>query len=132
MFRRVFSQFRTNVQEKQGLLIPLLQYCTTSNKLRTRWQKEPPIEWKHAKPMTEIPSPPKQMFIGHLRLIMKNIKSLHTLHDTLRKKYGNIVLLKVPGRYIVCIYDPDDSRLLYINDGKTPSNPGFEPIAIYR
>ena len=82
--------------------------------------------------MTEIPSPPKQMFIGHLRLIMKNIKSLHTLHDTLRKKYGNIVLLKVPGRYIVCIYDPDDSRLLYINDGKTPSNPGFEPIATYR
>ena len=116
----------------QGVLYLITRNYITSNHLLQQAQTQKLSEWQNAKPMSEIPSPPKQPLIGHLSLMTKNAKSLHIFHDELRKKYGNIVLLSVPGRDLVCIYGPEEARVLFSNDGKNPLQGGFEPITFYR
>ena len=90
------------------------------------------LTWEQARPLSEIPSPPRQFLFGHANLLAKNVKRIHKFHGELRKGYGNIVLLSVPGQTIVLIYNPDDSRILLNNDGRTPSIAGFEIFVFYR
>ena len=89
-------------------------------------------EWQSAKPLSQIPSPPKQLIFGHAKLLAKNMKNAHKFYGELRQKHGNIVLLRVPGRNLIIIFDPDHSRALYGNDGRTPHMAGFEPLEFYR
>ena len=119
-------------QKKQGLALLLSKNFSESNRCRGLCQAETLTAWESAKPLSEIPSPPKQMFFGHANLLSKNMKTMHKFHEELHKKYGNIVLLKVPGRNIICIYDPEDARVVYGNDGRTPDLAGFEAFEFYR
>ena len=90
------------------------------------------MTWVQAKPLSEIPSPPKQFLIGHAKILAKNAKRIHRFHEELHREYGNIVLLSVPGQNMVCIYDPEDSRILLSNDGRTPTIGGFDSFVFYR
>ena len=116
----------------QKLIYSLKRNYETSRHFLQQAGTQETSAWKNAKPMSEIPSPPRQPLIGHLSLQAKNAQSLHKFHDQLRKEYGNIVLLSLPGLDMVCIYGPEEGQLVYANDGKTPILPGFEPIEFYR
>ena len=128
--------FRTYIsaKKKERLVYLLARNISNSNKFSGLRQVEAETltGWQSAKPLSEIPSPPKQMFFGHANLLTKNWTTAHKLYEELRQKYGNIVLLRVPGRNMILIFDPDDSRALYGNDGRTPHMAGFEPLEFYR
>ena len=115
-----------------GALLLLAQYYSARNVPHKKPQTKPLSAYQNAKPMSEIPSPPKQMIIGHLGLIAQNAKSLHIFHDELRKKYGNIVLLSIPGCDMVYVYDPELTRTLFSKEGKSPHSPPLEMIEWYR
>ena len=119
-------------QKKPGLALLRSRRFSESNKCSAIGQAETMTAWESAKPFSEIPSPPKQMFFGHANLLSKNMKTIHKFHEELHRKYGNIVLLSVPGRNIVCIYDPEDARIVYGNDGRIPEMAGFEAFEFYR
>ena len=109
------------------------KYCNANKCLQQQQQMEHLTAWEQAKPMSEIPSPPKQWLLGHAILMRKHNTTLNTFHNKLRNEYGNIVLLQAPARpNTVCIYDPIDSSVMYGNDGKTPINAFFEPMEFYR
>ena len=84
------------------------------------------------KSIDDIPSPPGQPLLGHMGLMFKNVKSQHKFHEELRKQYGNIVLLSIPGTKVVCIYGPEEGKTMYANEGKYPVIGGFEVSEFFR
>ena len=84
------------------------------------------------KTLDDIPSPPAQPFIGHLGLMFKNIRSQHKFHEELRKQYGNIVVLSIPGTKLVAVYGPEEGKAMYANEGKYPVIGGFEVSEFFR
>ena len=89
-------------------------------------------EIKDARPHDEIPSPPKQMFLGHINLLAKNMKIPHIFHEEMRKKYGNIVRFSIPGDRLVFVYGPEQGREMYSSEGKYPMIGGFENHEFFR
>ena len=89
-------------------------------------------EIKDARPHDEIPSPPKQMFLGHINLLAKNMKIPHIFHEEMRKKYGNIVRFTIPGDRLVFVYGPEQGREMYSSEGKYPMIGGFENHEFFR
>ena len=89
-------------------------------------------EIKDARPHDEIPSPPKQMFLGHINLLAKNMKIPHIFHEEMRKKYGDIVRFSIPGDRLVFVYGPEQGREMYSSEGKYPMIGGFENHEFFR
>ena len=106
-------------------------YNTTSF-LHQQAHAKQPIEWQNAKPMHEMPSPPKQLVVGHLNLLTKHLKSQHKFHRELQQKYGNIVKLKVLGTNIVTLYGPEEGSAMYATEGKYPFIGSFENFEFFR
>ena len=89
-------------------------------------------EIKDARPHDEIPSPPKQMFLGHINLLAKNMKIPHIFHEEMRKKYGDIVRFSIPGDRLVFVYGPEQGKEMYSSEGKYPMIGGFENHEFFR
>lgn len=87
-------------------------------------------------PYSSIPSPPKYPILGHIPLLAKNLKTLHKLHTSLQKEYGDIVKLCIPGMAgkadQVWCYNPEDGRTIFDNDGRMPESPFIESLVYYR
>lgn len=98
--------------------------------LQTLEQKN--VSWENAKPVSEIPSPPKLPLIGHANLMLKNKNQMHVLHDELRQKYGNIVKFSMIGRDVIYIYGPEETRVLYANEGPNPVALGMKQMEFHR
>ena len=113
-------------------LKPVLRNLVTSHTLAQQDQVQQPTAWESAKPMHEIPSPPKQPIIGHLTLVSKHIKCQHKLHSEMHKKYGNIVRYSILGEQMVALYGPEEISTMYANDGKYPVIGGFENFEFLR
>ena len=90
------------------------------------------LENQAVKSLDDIPSPPAQPFIGHLGLMFKHIRSQHKFHEELRKQYGNIVVLSIPGTKLVAVYGPEEGKAMYANEGKYPVIGGFEVSEFFR
>ena len=90
------------------------------------------LETQDVKSIDEIPSPPKQLLLGHLGLISKNAKCQHKFHEDLRKQYGNIISLSIPGMKMVAVYGPEEGKSMYANEGKYPIIGGFEVSEFFR
>lgn len=88
--------------------------------------------WENAKSLQEIPSPPKSLFLGNMRDVMKNMRRQHKFHEEMRKKYGNIVYFSGLGENVVCLYGPEHISTMYANDGKYPVLGGFENFEFLR
>ena len=106
--------------------------CMTGSALPQQAQENTCLEWQNAKPMHEIPSPPKLPIIGHLNLFIKHAKTQHKFQDEIRKKYGNLVRYRVPGLNIVGLYSPEGGSAMYANDGKYPLIASFDNIEFFR
>ena len=90
------------------------------------------LENQAVKSLDDIPSPPAQPFIGHLGLMFEHIRSQHKFHEELRKQYGNIVVLSIPGTKLVAVYGPEEGKAMYANEGKYPVIGGFEVSEFFR
>ena len=133
MLRNTLSLGPQRPCKSQSILFFFTRKYFKANKYRQQQATANLTAWEKAKPMSKMPSPPKQWILGHAILMMKHNTTLDKFHDKLHKEYGNIVLLQSPGRpNTVCIYDPKDSSVMYGNDGKTPIIAFFEPLEFYR
>ena len=106
--------------------------CMTSSAWLQQAQENTCSEWKNAKPMEEIPSPPKLPIIGHMNIFTKHAKTQHKFQDEIRKRYGNIVRYRVPGSNIVALYSPEGGSAMYANEGKYPIMPPISHIEFFR
>ena len=80
-----------------------------------------------------MPSPPSLPILGHAHLVIKEQKTLHRLHTRLHEQYGDIVKLWLPGMgNFICVYNPEDSKILLSMDGPYPIQGAFEPMVYYR
>ena len=125
----------TSVQShiKYQSTIPLNTRKQKSNIVLSRSiQTQECSENQAVKTLDDIPSPPAQPFIGHLGLMFKNIRSQHKFHEELRKQYGNIVVLSIPGTKLVAVYGPEEGKAMYANEGKYPVIGGFEVSEFFR
>ncbi|XP_076039670.1 putative cytochrome P450 CYP44 [Oratosquilla oratoria] len=76
-----------------------------------------------AKPFQSIPGPPSFPLIGCLApyyLGLKNTTDYHKDVEKLRKKYGPIVKEVLGPQTIIHLFDPDDIKAVYNQDGKMP------------
>ena len=103
-----------------------------NNSVAQSSQTQHSVSWENAKPMYDIPSPPKQLFMGNLGVLLKNMRRQHKIHEEMRKKYGNMVHLSGLGQNIVCLYGPEEGSAMYANDGKYPVLGGFENFEFLR
>ena len=104
----------------------------TNNVFERSIQAQEDVKHQIIKQLEDIPSPPKHPLFGHLGLISKHLKSQHKLHEELRKKYGNIVLISLPGTKMVAVYGPEEGKSMYANEGKYPIIGGFEIAEFFR
>ena len=121
----------SDLMKSQQLLATLLKRTFTCHK-SSQQIASPFCEIKDARPHDEIPSPPKQMFLGHINLLAKNMKIPHIFHEEMRKKYGNIVRFSIPGDRLVFVYGPEQGREMYSSEGKYPMIGGFENHEFFR
>ena len=121
----------SDLMKSQQLLATLLKRKFTCHK-SLQQNASTFCEIKDARPHDEIPSPPKQMFLGHINLLAKNMKIPHIFHEEMRKKYGNIVRFSIPGDRLVFVYGPEQGREMYSSEGKYPMIGGFENHEFFR
>ena len=105
---------------------------TTNNSVAEPSHSQHSVSWENAKPIHDIPSPPKQLFMGNVGILLKNMRRQHKIHEEMRKKYGNMVYLSGLGQNIVCLYGPEEISAMYANDGKYPVLGGFENFEFLR
>ena len=130
-----FSRVSISVQShiKYQSIIPLNARKQKSNIVLSRSiQTKECLENQAVKSLDDIPSPPAQPLIGHLGLMFKHIRSQHKFHEELRKQYGNIVVLSIPGTKLVAVYGPEEGKAMYANEGKYPVIGGFEVSEFFR
>ena len=133
MMRRRFLTRATNNLQLSVYNISQKYLSTIGHQRNLQEPQQQDLLWQQAKPVTEIPSPPKHWLLGHALLLRKHTTTLHKLHEKLYQEHGNIVRLQNPGSPdIVCTYDPKDSSTMYNNDGRTPEMAFFDPIVFYR
>ena len=121
----------SDLMKSQQLLATLLKRKFTCHK-SSQQIASTFCEIKDARPYDEIPSPPKQMLLGHINLLAKNMKIPHIFHEEMRKKYGNIVRFTIPGDRLVFVYGPEQGREMYSSEGKYPMIGGFENHEFFR
>ena len=104
----------------------------TNNSAPQPSQGQHSVSWENAKPIHDIPSPPKQLIMGNMGVFIKNLRTQHKIHEEMRKTYGNMVYLSGLGQNIVCLYGPEEVSTMYANDGKYPVFGGFENFEFLR
>lgn len=86
----------------------------------------------------ELPTPPFRLPIfGHLFSILKkeNVEDLPGYFTRLREKYGDIFRMSLPGLgngHIVLIFEPEDIKEMYKNDGRIPMLPNLSKFEYSR
>lgn len=92
------------------------------------------VEWKNAKPFSEIPSPGASLLFKFLPGgELANTSILH-MHRYFQRTYGNIAFMK--GMFgadsIVMIYDPNDFATVFRKEGQWPSRKNLDGMEYYR
>jgi len=86
----------------------------------------------------ELPTPPFRLPIfGHLFSILRkeNVEDLPGYFTRLREKYGDIFRMSLPGLgngHIVLIFEPEDVKEMYKNDGRIPMLPNLSKFEYSR
>ncbi|XP_063887167.1 probable cytochrome P450 CYP44 isoform X1 [Scylla paramamosain] len=84
------------------------------------------------KPFTAIPGPPWIPVLGTLlpyKIGMKKLTGYHHEVCRLHQKYGPVVREVFGSQTVVHIFDPDDIKAVYDNDGKMPYVPPLQETA---
>lgn len=91
---------------------------------------------KEAKPFQSIPGPVRLPLWGnllHYKLGVFDVRKYHEVLEHLHKQYGPIVRETIGSRTVVHVFDPDDIKEVYMNEGQTPFvAPLMETAQLYR
>ena len=106
--------------------------------LLSRGQVTASVEhFEAAKPFSAIPQPSGGWpILGHLPHMTKKEtqQRMHLAFNDMRKECGDTFRLNIPGEKhgLVILFDAEDVKTLYSNDGRVPQIPGFDMFEFIR
>ena len=103
----------------------------TSAPVISRWcssSTEAPVaatEQTTLKPFNQIPSPPAWPLVGHLPLLAKeeNKTRVDRFWREIYQQYGDIVRIKLPGKNMLFLFNPEDQKVMHRNEPRIPYIP---------
>eukprot|EP01100_Stratorugosa_tubuloviscum_P013609 TRINITY_DN6918_c0_g1_i1.p1 TRINITY_DN6918_c0_g1~~TRINITY_DN6918_c0_g1_i1.p1 ORF type:complete len:537 (+),score=219.24 TRINITY_DN6918_c0_g1_i1:85-1695(+) len=137
LYRRTLNfksqPFNLTKINKSGFCLNPKRFNTNSCPMTAKTETpQPQQQIEKVKPCSEIPSPPADWFLGHLRLAMKFPGKLHQLQEHLYNNYGDIVRITILGKDQIFLFDPSDIADVFRTNAKYPIRLVVDPWVMYR